>query len=84
MRRRNKAGPECADLRTNQLNQNILLTGVLPAARDVLSQLSTTTGWLRALRLRFSTVICNGIKTARKRPQLGFQSHKESNRHLTA
>jgi hypothetical protein len=47
-----------AKLRTNQLNQNILLTGMLPAARDVLSM---TTGWLQVVRLLSSTVICNGM-----------------------
>lgn len=63
-----------AKLRTYQLTQKTFLTGVLPAAHDVLS----TTGWLRVVRLLPSTVICNGMETAHKRPQIDFQSHTQN------
>jgi len=71
-------------LRTNQINQENLLTGfagVLHAARDVLS---TPIRWLRVVHLLSSTVICNGMQTAHNRPQVDFQSHTEPDRHLTA
>jgi len=64
-----------ADLQTNQLTQKTFLTGVLPEAHDLLS---TTTGWLRVVRLLPSTVICNGMETAHKRPQFDFQSHTQN------
>lgn len=83
MRRRNKPGPERANLRTNQLNnQNILLTGVLPAARGVLS---TITGWLRVVRLLSINGDLQRHGNGPQAPTNRFPvAHTEPDRHLTA